>query len=37
MRKKGVFGLAPETLVYMIAFGILALIIIAIMRSIFKR
>lgn len=35
--KRGVFGLAPEILVYLIAFGILAIIIIAVMFSIFKK
>ena len=35
--KNGVFDIAPVTLIYMIAFGILALILIAIMKSIFKR
>lgn len=35
--KNGVFGLAPETLAYLIVFGILALIIIAVMGAIFKK
>lgn len=35
--KRGIFGLAPETLAYLIAFGVLALILIAVMRAIFKK